>query len=353
MTKFAELAAATHYSFLRGASSPADMVMQAMMLGMTGIGIADRNSVAGVVRAHAALRRAREDAAEEGLVLPDFRLIVGSRLVFADETPETIVYPRNRRGWGRLTRLLSTGNLRAEKGECFLYEADLLEWCSEDWALIILPEAPASGRGTVSQSEAAADGGGASVKTHQPLHHPADGPPPPATRGEDMVTKLRSLTPHIWLGATMPRSGPDKRHLARLHSLSQATGIPLLATNNALYATPEQRPLHDVMTCIAEKTTITKAGRLLAANAERYLKPAKEMARLFRDHPQALAETQTLLRRIDFSLDELSYHYPEEPVPAGWTPQGWLEHLAWSAAHARHGDSLPERFAARSRRNCG
>ena len=138
MTAFAELAASTHYSFLRGASSPADMVMQAMALGMTGIGIADRNSVAGVVRAHAALRRAREDAEEEGLVLPDFKLIVGSRLVFADATPEVIVYPRNRRGWGRLTRLLSTGNLRAEKGDCFLYEADLLEWCSDDWALIIL-----------------------------------------------------------------------------------------------------------------------------------------------------------------------------------------------------------------------
>ena len=120
MTSFAELAAATHYSFLRGASSPADMVMQAMALGMTGIGIADCNSVAGVVRAHASLRRAHEDAAEEGLTLPDFKLIVGSRLVFADATPEIIVYPLGRRGWGRLTRLLSTGNLRAEKGECFL-----------------------------------------------------------------------------------------------------------------------------------------------------------------------------------------------------------------------------------------
>ena len=145
----------------------------------------------------------------------------------------------------------------------------------------------------------------------------------------------------------MPRTGPDKRYLARLHTLSKATGIPLLATNDPLYATPEQRPLHDILTCIAEKTTIARAGRLLAANAERHLKAPKEMARLFRDHPQALAESQTLLRRIDFSLDELSYHYPEEPVPEGWTPQGWLEHLAWSAAHARHGDSLPERLRSK------
>ncbi|WP_339822656.1 DNA polymerase III subunit alpha [uncultured Parasphingorhabdus sp.] len=347
MTAFAELAASTHYSFLRGASSPADMVMQAMALGMTGIGIADRNSVAGVVRAHAALRRAREDAAEEGLTLPDLKLIVGSRLVFADETPEVIVYPRNRRGWGRLTRLLSTGNLRAEKGDCFLYEADLLEWCSEDWALIILPEASASGRGTVSQSEAAADGGGAGdgiATLRVPLHHPSDGPPPPAARGEEIFGHLLSHTPHIWLGAAMPRSGPDKRHLARLHSLSEANGIPLIATNNPLYATPEQRALHDILTCIAEKTTVAKAGRLLAANAERFLKPPAEMARLFRDHPEALTETQQLLGLIDFTLDELSYHYPEEPVPEGWTPQGWLAHLTWAAAHERHGEALPERL---------
>ena len=330
MTIFAELAASSHYSFLRGASSPADMVMQAMALGMTGIGIADRNSVAGVVRAHAALRRAREDAAEEGLELPAFKLIVGSRLVFADDTPEVIVYPRNRRGWGRLTRLLSTGNLRAEKGDCFLYAADLLEWCDEDWALIILPEASASGRGTVSQSAAA-----------------ADGPPPHASRGEDIFRALHALTPHIWLGAVMPRSGPDKRHLARLHNLSEATGIRLIATNNPLYATPEQRPLHDILTCIAEKTTIDKAGKTLAANAERFLKSPAEMARLFRDYPEAVAETQKLLERVDFTLDELSYHYPEEPVPEGWTPQRWLENLTWTAAHARHGETLPERLRAK------
>ncbi|ATW03485.1 error-prone DNA polymerase [Sphingorhabdus sp. YGSMI21] len=339
MTIFAELAASSHYSFLRGASSPADMVMQAMALGMTGIGIADRNSVAGVVRAHAALRRAREDATEEGLVLPALKLIVGSRLVFADETPEVIVYPRNRRGWGRLTRLLSTGNLRAEKGACFLYEADLLEWCSEDWALIILAP-PLQGRGWGGEVRQRNSEAGIEPASSYPT-------PSPSLKREGLITNLHSLTPHIWLGAVMPRSGPDKRHLARLHDLSEATGIPLLATNNPLYATPEQRPLHDILTCIAEKTTIPKAGRLLAANAERFLKPPAEMARLFRDHPEALAETQKLLQLVDFTLDELSYHYPDEPVPKGWTPQDWLEHLAWSAARERHGETLPERLRAK------
>lgn len=304
---FAELCAASHYSFLRGASSPADMVAQAMLLGMTGIGIADRNSVAGVVRAHVALRTAYEDASEEGVALPDFKLIVGARLVFADETPDIIAYPMSRYGWGRLTRLLSTGNLRAEKGDCFLYEADLFEWV-EDMALIVFPN---HGK----QSALAAEG---------------------------FWPRLRAITPHLWIGATMPRTGCDKRQLMELRNLSHATDIPLLATNDPLYATPQQRPLHDILTCIAEKTTIAKAGRLLAANAERYLKNPQEMVRLFTDYPEAISETQKLLQCINFTLDELSYHYPDEPVPKGWTPQDWLEHLSWSAAHEKHPDGIPD-----------
>jgi error-prone DNA polymerase len=327
MIHFSELCASTHYSFLHGGSPPADMVMRAMELGMAGIGIADRNSVAGVVRAHVALRRAHEDAEEEGVVLPELKLVVGSRLIFADDTPEIVVYPLNRRGWGRLTRILSTGNLRAEKGDCHLYETDLLEWCSEDWAMIIFsPPVYGRGRGWEDKDQ------------DMPT------PNPSRKREGDLWRNLKSHTPHIWFGATMPRSGPDKRSLEKLYRLSQNTGIPLLATNDPLYATAEQRPLHDILTCIAEKTTIAKAGRLLRANAERYLKPPEEVARLFKDYPDAIAETQKLLNLINFTLDELSYHYPDEPVPMGWTPQGWLEHLAWSAAHEKHGEVLPERL---------
>ena len=340
MTHFAELCASTHYSFLRGASSPADMALQAMALGMTGIGIADRNSVAGVVRAHVALRRAYEEAEEEGLSLPNLKLIVGSRLVFADDTPDIIVYPLNRRGWGKLTRMLSTGNLRAEKGDCHLYEADLLEWCSEDWALIIIAP-PLQRRGW--------GGGYPHEQNSEAGIEPASSYPTPfpSPEGEGFIDRLQSRTPHIWFSATMPRSGPDKRHLAQLHALSQTTGIPLIATNDPLYATPEQRPLHDVLTCIAEKTTIVKAGRLLAANAERYLKPPEEIARLFTNYPEAIAETQKLLALIDFTLDELSYHYPDEPVPKGWTAQDWLEHLTWSAAHEKHGEVIPEKLRSK------
>ena len=139
MTGYAELAAATNYSFLRGASSAADMVQAAICHGHTGIGIADRNTVAGVVRAHVALKEMREELPELG----PFRLIVGARLAFADGTSDIIAYPMTRYGWGRLTRLLTTGNLRAQKGDCILHLADL-EAHHEDLAIIAMPGADAA-----------------------------------------------------------------------------------------------------------------------------------------------------------------------------------------------------------------
>jgi error-prone DNA polymerase len=299
--QFSELAAATNFSFLRGASPPADMIAQAIALGMAGIGIADRNTVAGVVRAHVALKDARAKAREACLPDIDFRLVVGARLVFADGTPDIIAYPATRRGWGRLTRLLTTGNLRTQKGGCILRFDDLLT-DAEDLLLIVMAEE-------------------------------AD---------ERMLHRIASACPaRVWLGATMFRSGADRRRLARLMQVGARTGIPLLATNDALYATHHQRPLHDILTCIREKVTIAEAGRRLAANAERPLKPPAEMARLFRDCPEAISETVAFLERIDFTLDDLRYEYPHEPVPEGWEPQGWLEHIVVEAAHARYGAQLP------------
>ena len=308
---FAELVAATNYSFLRGASHPADMVWRAALLGMNGIGIADRNSVAGVVRAHVAWRDVRAQ-------MPDFRLVVGARLVFADTTPDIVAYPMTRFGWGRLTRLLTLGNRRAVKGDCLLYFEDLLEYADEI-AFIALPlRAFASLRESDQNSHA---------KT--PRHE------------EECLLQLKAKTSHLWLGATMPRGGTDARKLAELAELSAATGIPLIATNDALYATLEARALHDIVTCIREGTTIQSAGRWLLANAERHLKPPEEMARLFRHYPQAIAATQDLLSRIAFTLDDLKYEYPHEPVPTGWEPQDWLEHMVMEAAKARFPEGVP------------
>ncbi|WP_068076521.1 error-prone DNA polymerase [Novosphingobium lentum] len=305
-TRFAELAAATGYSFLRGASHPGEMVQRAHALGMAGIGIADRNTVAGVVRAHVAWRDLAPDPADpgspgraDGKRDGGFRLVVGARLVFADGTPDIIAYPATRHGWGRLTRLLTLGNRRAQKGECLLHLPDLLDHAE---ALLLI-----------------ATGGDAAL-----LGILADARPDA-----------------VWLAATMPRAGADARRLAGLQALGAETGVPLLAVNDALYARPEARALHDIMTCIREGTTIHDAGRRLLANAERYLKAPDEMARLFRACPQAVAASGDLLSRIVFTLDDLRYEYPHEPVPEGWDPQGWLEHLVMTAAQARFPDGLP------------
>ncbi|MFD1766069.1 error-prone DNA polymerase [Sphingorhabdus buctiana] len=308
---FAELVAATNYSFLRGASHPADMVWRAALLGMNGIGIADRNSVAGVVRAHVAWRDVRAQ-------MPDFRLVVGARLVLADDTPDMVAYPMTRLGWGRLTRLLTLGNRRAVKGDCILYFEDLLEYADEI-AFIALPlRAFASLRESDQNSHA-------KTQRHE----------------EECLRQLKAKTPHLCIGATMPRGGTDARKLAELAELSATTRIPLIATNDALYATPEARALHDIVTCIREGTTIQSAGRRLLANAERHLKPPEEMARLFRHYPQAIAATQDLLSRIAFTLDDLKYEYPHEPVPRGWEPQAWLEHMVMEAAKARFPEGVP------------
>jgi error-prone DNA polymerase len=299
--EFAELVTASNYSFLRGASHPADLVARAIELGLAGIGIADRNTVAGVVRAHIALRDAHKAAAEIGVPPPPLKLVVGARLVFADDTPDIIAYPATRHGWGRLTRLLTLGNLRTTKGDCTLHLDDLLGHL-DDLLLIVMAsaqEAPAL----------------------QTLHAAAPG--------------------RVWIGATMPRKGADRRHLARMMRLAEAAGVPLLATNDALYAAPEQRPLHDVLTCIGAGTTLAQAGRRLEANAERHIKPPAEMARLFADCPQAIEQTTALLSRISFTLDDLRYQYPLEPVPEGWEAQAWLEHMVTEAARERYGRDLP------------
>jgi len=304
VSHFAELAAATNFSFLHGASHPSDMVAQALALGMYGIGIADRNSVAGVVRAWAALRDAQAGAKADLGEEIVFKLAVGARLVFADGTPDVIAYPATRAGWARLCRLLTLGNLRAKKGACELRFDDLLAHL--DGLLLI----------------AVAD-----------------------TGDEPLLRRLAIAAPGaLWLGAAPRYHGSDRRRLTGLVALARRIGIPMLATNDPLYAVADDRPLQDVLTCVREKTTILAAGRKLEANAERHLKAPDEMARLFRDHPQAIAETGHLLARVEFDLGQLRYEYPHEPVPEGWTPQGWLEHLTWRKAREKHPDKVPAKL---------
>ncbi len=311
MSGYAELVAASNFSFLRGASHPEDLVRTALRLGLAGIGLADRNTVAGVVRAHAELLALRKGALAGRAA--GFRLAVGARLGFADGTPDIVAYPASRDGWGRLCRLLTLGNRRAAKGGCHLVRADLLGDAG-GLLLVAMPE-------------------GCSAAVLGELAGAAPGA--------------------VWLAATMPRHGDDRRRLDRLGGMAAAAGVKLLATNDVLYDRAVQRDLQDVLTCIREGVKLARAGRRLEANAERHLKPAAEMARLFRDAPEAVAETQRLLERVGFSLDQLKYQYPDEPVPAGWTPQGWLEDLVARAAADRYPAGVPARVAAQLREELG
>ena len=356
---FAELVAATNFSFLRGASHASDMVGQAIDLGLKGLGIADRNTVAGVVRAWSALKRAPEKARarlleakkaagqplklteeEEQSCQTDLKLVVGARLVFSDGTPDIVAYPSTRRGWGELTKLLTVGNLRSVKGNCILTYEDLTAYL-DDLLLIVLPSSTATAQEAHRKPVEYEYDDRPSKEAIRQGHLSLVPPPRPADL-ESYLRRLARLAPgRIWLSAALSRDGRDARRIARFKGLSARTGVPLIATMDVLYAKPEERPLQDVLSCIREGVSIGKAGRLLEASAERHMHAPDEMARLFRDCPEALAESMCLLGKVRFRLDQLSYEYPHEPVPEGWTAQQWLEELTISAAHARYGPHIP------------
>jgi error-prone DNA polymerase len=291
---YAEIGITTNFSFLRGGSDPRAYVHQASELRLPVIGIADHNTLAGVVRAYKELGNPA--------VTHKPKLLIGSRLVFIDGTPDILVYPRDRAAYGRLCQLLTRGKRgdATEKGECHLGIDDLVEFSEGQLLVLTLPHRfePDKALGVLDRLQ-------------------------------------RSRAEGVWLAASLLYRGDDKRRLARLHRLAATARVPLLATNEVLYHHPARRPLQDVLTCIREKTTIDAIGKRLEANAERYLKPAAEMARLFRDVPESIAETMRFADRITFSLDQLRYQYPDEPVPPGKTAQRHLEDLTWQGAHKK------------------
>src|SRR5579871_5280 len=234
---YAEIGITTNFSFLRGGSHPQAYVHQAAELRLPVIGIADHNTLAGIVRAYSEL--------DNPEVRYPAKLLVGARIVFIDGTPDILVYPRDRAAYGRLCQLLTRGK-RGEgtlKGECHLKLDDLLEFAEGQLLTLALP-------------------------------HRFD-----ETNAHDVLKRLRaSRADGVWLAASLLYRGDDRRRLARLRHLADHAGVPLLATNEVLYHHPSSRRLQDVLTCIRDKVTIETAGRRLEANAERFLKPAAEMA---------------------------------------------------------------------------
>ena len=358
-TAYAELCAMSNFTFLRGASHPEELVVRAAELGLVALAIADRNSLAGVVRAHVALRELKRAQVEGGMVrvrghvrvdassrqqidpgrglaavgaLP--RLIVGTRLVLADSAVEWVALPTDRAAYARLSRLLSVGKLRAGKGECHLTRADLEEG-GEGMVLIALPpDAPGEAGTLVEHDQRPADGGrvGPTFRARSRERTP-----------EDLLT-LRALSRRfpgqVFLGAAPRYDGHDRARLVGLATLAQRAGLPMVAVGDVILHHARRRRLADVLTCIREGMIIDEIGTHALPNAERRLKPPGEMARLFRDHPAALTRTLEIAARCTFSLDELSYEYPDE-VTGSEPPQARLERLAVDGLRRRFPDGTP------------
>jgi error-prone DNA polymerase len=307
VSAYAELDVRTNFSFLEGASHPAELVAQARTLGLHAIGIADRNSLAGVVRAHA-------EAKKQGL-----KLLIGCRLQFTDET-ELIVYPRDRAAYGRLCRLLSIGKSgiggEAEPGQ----GKDRIQ---KGETRLTFDQAAALGEGMIALAPAAAV-----IDTDF---------------RKRMQAWRRAWPDDLYIAAAPLRRGQDRARLAELDRIASQIGAPLVATNAVLYHHCERRPLQDVLTCIREKTTIDEAGLRLQANAERYLQPSVAMARLFRGFEHALRRTVKIAEACTFSLEELSYVYPDEPVPPGFTAQRQLIRLSFQGARERFPAGVPRK----------
>ena len=297
MSGYAELQVTTNFSFLRGAAHPEEMVATAAGLGYAAIGIADRNTLAGIVRAHTAAKAS------------GIRLVVGARLDIED-APSLICFPTDRAAYGRLCRLLSAGRRRAPKAECRLTLADVIA-CSEGQILIAVP------------------------------------PDQPDPAFALLLGRLKqAFGDRLYLAAAKLYCGDDERRLTTLAALARACGAPLVATNDVHAHEASRRPLQDVLTCIREHCTLREAGYRLFANGERHLKPPAEMARLFRTCPNALARTLEIAQRCTFSLAELKYEYPIDPVPDGRAPQDELARLTRLGAQERYPEGVPANVKA-------
>ena len=300
--KYTELQITTNFTFLRGASHPEELVEYAAALGYKEIAFTDRNSFAGIVRAHSAAKKA------------GIKIIVGCRLDLLDGL-SLLAFPTCKAAYSQLSNLLTIGNTRAEKGDCHLYKKDVYEY-SKDIKFIAIPP---NGLNSAFEFE-----------------------PQFAIELKEYKAFFKN---DLYLAATRRYHGDDNKYLYRLSQLSAQLEIPLVATNDVHYHEPARRQLQDIVTCIREKCTIYTAGYLLHPNAERYLKPQEEMLRLFSKDPGAIERTQEIAAACQFSLDELKYEYPEEITTEGRTPLEEITFLAWEGAKQHFGECIPEKIS--------
>jgi error-prone DNA polymerase len=295
-SRYTELQVTTHFSFLRGASSCEELFATAAVMGVEALAVVDRNSLAGVVRAH-------EAAKTTGV-----RLVVGCRLDLT-EGYSVLVYPTDRPAYSRLCRLLSLGKKRAGKARCELGWPDLVAYREGLIAVLVPDEAD-----------------------------------------EDCAMRLRRLRDafgdRAYMALTLRRRPNDQLRLFELANLATRMRVAPVVTNDVLFHEPGHRILQDVVTCIRHNVTIDELGARRERHADRYLKAPQEMHRLFAGYPEALARTIEIDERCRFSLEELAYQYPEERADPTLTPQETLEQLTWEGAAGRYPEGLPDEVRA-------
>jgi len=288
---YVELQCASHFSLLRGASSPGELFDEALRLGYRALAICDRNSLAGIVRAHIAAKAT------------GVRLIIGCELVLRDGVT-LLVFPTDRAAYGRLCRLLSLGKARAGKSECDLDLEDVAAH-AQGLIAILVPDTPDE------------------------------------TCAQQLKKVAAIFGPDAHLALTLHRRPGDALRLHQLQILAQDAGVTAVVTNRVLFHEKARRLLQDVVTCIREGTTIDDVGFKRDRHADRYLKAPAEIQRLLAKHPQAIAASVVIAQRCIFNLDELSYQYPHEVLEPDKSAQETLERLTWEGADQRYPEGLP------------
>lgn len=298
---YTELQITTNFSFLRGASHPEEMVDQAAAYGYNAIAITDRNTFAGIVRAHVAAKK-------KGM-----RTIPSCRLDLIDGA-SLLAFPTDVHAYAQISNLLTVGNRRTEKGKCALYKTDVFQYARGS-KFVVIP--PAS------------------------LNEVFDFD---ANFKKDLQEYREALGAELYISASRAYGGDDAKRLSRMARLAAQMHISMVATNDVHYHHPMRRELQDIVTCVREKCTIHTAGFRLYHNAERYLKPNAEMLRLFRQYPDAIKQTKVIADACRFSLDELKYQYPREITSNGRTPQEELTFLTWEGATRHFNGNIPEQI---------
>ncbi len=306
---YCELRAASAFSFLDAASQPEELVARAAELELPAMALVDKNGVYGAPRFHAAAKAA------------GIRALVGSEVVLEDDSRLTLLV-RRREGYRNLCRLLSAAARGRPKGEAraswelVRSHADGLHALSGGGEGPVARTLEGRNVGGIPGTGGHADGGlDAARATLERLAHAFDG------------------RVHVELQRHRLR-GEEHRNRA-LVALARRLRLPLVATNGVRYARPDDKRLHDVLTAIREGTTLDAAGRLLAAQRERHLKGAAEMAQLFADLPGAVAASAELAAECAFTLSDLGYRFPDYPLPPGETASSYLRHVTWNEARTR------------------